>query len=130
MPRAYAAPSQPLFCAKQTLAGSLTARSPQRDSDVSDTVSSPRRRFDGVVTIFRRKVGVCDAGQAAGHRHMLRQASAWSPLFGQNVLRIVVVTVMVVMVVMGGGGGNGDGNAGDLFTVCRICFALPCSTLH
>ena len=48
-----------------------------------------------------------------GHRHMLRQASAWSPLFGQNVLRIVVVTVMVVMVVMGGGGGNGDGNGGD-----------------
>ena len=57
-----------------TLAGSLTARSPQRDSDVSDTVSSPRRRFDGVVTIFRRKVGemwvwvlACDAGQAAEH---------------------------------------------------------------
>ena len=96
-----------------TLAGSLAARSPQRDSDVSDTVSSPRRCFDGVVTIFRRKVGVCDAGQAAGHRHMLRQASAWSPLFGQNVLRIVVVTVMVVMVVLGGGGGNGDGNGGD-----------------
>ena len=104
-PRAYAAPSQHLFCAKQTmiillftkvastqraddpsskklnakfmvftLAGSLAARSPQRDSDVSDTVSSPRRRFDGVVTIFRRKVGemwvwvlACDAGQAAEH---------------------------------------------------------------
>ena len=38
------------------------------------------------------------------------------PVFGQDVLRIVVVMVMVVMVVMGGGGGgggNGDGNGGN-----------------
>ena len=48
-----------------------------------------------------------------GRGHMLRQASAWPPLFGQNVLRIVVVTVMVVMVVMGGGGGGGGGGNGD-----------------
>ena len=54
------------------------------------------------------------AYEGAKPTSVLRQASVWSPLFGQNVLRIVVVTVMVVMVVMGGGGGgNGDGNGGN-----------------
>ena len=63
----------------------------------------------------------CGRHDAAPHNNLIfghGKGDPWQtpPVFGQDVLRIVVVMVMVVMVVMGGGGGgggNGDGNGGN-----------------